>query len=102
MTQVPTLSLTGVQDTDIEREIGTVPVVRDSQYFQQLHPSEVPAELSHYGVSASALSDCVASCGCCIVVSRWSEIGDPTSWFEVWWLWFSHHTTIQELATSEK
>ena len=98
MTQVLNQGSADVQDNDIEYRAGTVSVVRDAQYFQQLHPSEVPAELLHYGVSASALSSCVASCGCCVVVSRWSEIGDPTLWFEVWWLWFSHHITIQELA----
>jgi hypothetical protein len=87
-----------VQDTDIDHEAGTVLDVRDSQYFQQLHPSAVPAELSHYGVTALELMSCVASCGCCVEVSKWSETGDPTVWFEVWWLWFSHHTTIRQLA----
>ena len=87
-----------MQDNDIEYRAGTVYVVRDAQYFQQLHPSEVNAELSHYGVNAFALSSCVAPCGCCVLVHKWSEIGDPTLWFEVWWLWFSHRTTIQELA----
>ena len=63
------------------------------------HPeSAVPAELSHYGVTAFELMSCVASCGCCVEVGKWSETGDPTVWFEVWWLWFSHHTTIRQLA----
>lgn len=98
MTQVLNPGSADVQDNDIEHRAGTVSVVRDAQYFQQLHPSEVPAELSHYGVNASELSDCVASCGCCVLVGKWAEIGDPTLWFEVWWLWFANHTVIQQLA----
>lgn len=98
MIQVLNPGSAGVQDNDIEYRAGTVSGVRDAQYFQQLHPNEVSAELSYYGVSASALSSCVAPCGCCIVFSRWSEIGNPTLWFEVWWLWFSNHAVIQQLA----
>ena len=62
-----------MQDTDIDHEAGTVLDVRDSHYFQQLHPSAVPAELSHYGVTAFELMSCVASCGCCVEVGKWSE-----------------------------
>lgn len=74
-----------------------MPVVRDAQYFQQLHPDGVPAELSHYGTNASELADCVASCGCCVVAHKWSAIGDPALWFEVWWLWFANREEIQKL-----
>ena len=45
MTQVSSLVSADVQDNDIEYGAGTVSVVRDARYFQQLHPSDVPAEL---------------------------------------------------------
>jgi hypothetical protein len=76
----------------------TVREVRDSKYFQDLNPADVPAELEHYGVDAAALASCVAPCGCCVVASDWAAVGDPAVWFEVWWLWFAHRATLETLC----
>lgn len=72
--------------------------MRNSEYFRCLEPILVPSELAHYGVSAVTLARCAASCGCCIAVDAWIEVGDKDAWFEVWWLWFVHYATIKELA----
>ncbi len=71
--------------------------MRDHLYFQRLQPADVPAELEYYGVSAAVLASCVAPCGCCVVAEKWAAVGDPTVWFEVWWLWFAQHPTIKRL-----
>ena len=73
--------------------------VRDSKYFQHLEPAAVASELEHYGVSASELMSCVAPCGCCVIAHKWTEVGDPAVWFEVWWLWFAQRETIETLST---
>jgi hypothetical protein len=72
--------------------------VRDSEYFQHLETTAVPAELEYYGVSAAELVSCVAPCGCCVVAHKWAEVGDPAVWFEVWWLWFAQRAAIAGLC----